>query len=132
MNLAGDYVTKNREEFERLKNDMLCIRAMSEFYAAKARAAILVLRYKFSKDATDMKKALVFLKESIEHYRTLTDLTAETYQFANSLQTGIRKIPFTSSNGRYKHWTECIGMYEKELKDFQQEMESSIFSETKD
>jgi hypothetical protein len=131
IKLAGDYVSKNREEFERLNNDILCIRAMSEFYAAKARAAMLVLHYNFSKDATDMKKALVFLKESLEHYQTLTDLTEETYVFANSLQTGIRKIPFTGSDGRYKHWTECIGMYEKELKDFQQEVENLIPSETR-
>jgi hypothetical protein len=132
INLAGVYVSKNRDEFERLKNDMLCIRAMSEFYAAKTRAAILVLRYKFSKDVTDMKKALFFLEESLEHYRILSDLTAETYLFANSLQTGIRKIPFSGSDGRYKHWTECIGVYEKELKDFQQEVENLTFSETED
>ncbi|UCE47294.1 MAG: hypothetical protein JSW47_17025, partial [Phycisphaerales bacterium] len=119
-------VLKNREEFERLRNDMLCIRAMSEFYAAKARAAMFVLRYQFSKDATDMKRALGFLEESLEHYRILADLTADTYDFANSLQMGIRKIPFTGSDGRYKHWTECMGEYAKELKDFRQEVESLI------
>ena len=111
---------------------MLCIRAMSEFYAAKAKAAMLVLRYQFSKEATDMKMALVFLEESLEHYRNLTDLTAETYIFANSLQMGIRKIPFTGSDGKYKHWTECIGEYEKELKDFRQKVENLIFTEAKD
>jgi hypothetical protein len=85
---------------------------------------MLVLRYQFSKDATDMKKALVFLEESLEHYRTLADLTAETYAFANSLQMGIRKIPFIGSDGKYKHWTECAGAYEKELKEFQMEVDS--------
>jgi hypothetical protein len=97
---------------------------MSEFYATKARAAMLVLRYQLSKDAADMKKASVFLEESLEHYRNLTDLTAETYAFANSLQMGIRKIPFTGSDGKYKHWTECIGAYEKELEDFRQQVEN--------
>jgi len=105
---------------------------MSEFYAAKARAAMLVLRYKFSKDAADMKKALFFMEESFEHYRTLADLTAETYAFANSLQMSIRKIPFTGSDGQYKHWTECIGAYEKELKDFQQEVENLISAKARD
>jgi hypothetical protein len=95
---------------------------MSEFYAAKTKAAMLVLRYQFSKEATDMKKALVFLEESLKHYRNLTSLTAETYVFANSLQMGIRKIPFTGSDGRFKHWNECIGAYEKELKEFRQEI----------
>jgi len=132
INLAGDYIRKNQEEFERLKNDMLCIRAMSEFYAAKAKAAMLVLRYQFSKDTTDMEKALDFLEESLELYRNLVDLTAETYVFANSLQMGIRKIPFTGSDGQYKHWTECIGVYEKELKDFQQEVENLISLKARD
>jgi hypothetical protein len=44
---------------------------------------------------------------------------------------GIRKIPFTGSGGQYKHWTECIRVYEKELKDFQQEVENMIAVETK-
>jgi hypothetical protein len=93
---------------------------------------MLVLRYEFSKDATEMKKALVFLEESIKHYRILADLTAETYVFANSLQMGIRKIPFTGSDGQYKHWTECIGAYEKELKDYQQEVENLISAKATD
>ncbi|MFC1636763.1 hypothetical protein ACFL5Z_18200, partial [Planctomycetota bacterium] len=132
VNRAKDHVRKNQEEFERLKNDMLCIRAMSECYAAKARAAMLILRYEFSKDAADMKKALAFLEESIRHYRILVDLTKETYAFANSLQMGIRKIPFTGSDGQYKHWTECMEVYEKELKDFRQKMENEISTGAKD
>jgi len=126
VNRARNHVRKNREEFERLRNDMLCIQAMSECYAAKAQAAILVLRYEFSKDASDMKKALAFLEESLKHYRTLVDLTTETYHFANSLQMGIRKIPFTGSDGQFKHWTECLEAYEKELRDFQQKVENVI------
>jgi hypothetical protein len=129
---ADNYVRTNQEEFERLRNDMLCIRAMSECYAAKARAAMLVLRYEFSQDAKDMEKALVFLKESLVHYRNLADLTAETYVFANSLQMGIRKIPFPGSDGKYKHWTECLGAYEKELKDFRKKVESLILVGAKD
>lgn len=131
INRAADYVRKNKEEFERIQNDILCIRAMSEFYAAKARAAMLVLRYKYSKDVTEIKKAFAFLEKSLKHYRNLTDLTAETYVFANSLQMGIRKIPFTGSDGQYKHWIECIRVYEKELKDFQQEVENLIAVEAK-
>ncbi|MHC4477747.1 MAG: beta-N-acetylhexosaminidase family protein [Planctomycetota bacterium] len=131
INRAADYVRKNREEFERLQNDILCIRAMSEFYAAKARAAMLVLRYEYSKDVTEMKKALAFLEKSLKYYRKLTNLTAETYVYANSLQMGIRKIPFTGSDGQYKHWAECIRVYEKELKDFQQEVENLIAVEAK-
>jgi hypothetical protein len=93
---------------------------------------MLVLRFKHSKDITEMKKASVFLEKSFKHYQKLTDLTAETYVFANSLQMGIRKIPFTGSDGQYKHWTECIEAYEKELKDFQQEVKNLISAKTRD
>ena len=132
INRANNYVRKNQEEFERLRNDMLCIRAMSECYAAKAHAAMRVLRYEFSQDTADMTKALIFLEKSLEHYRLLADLTAETYAYANSLQMGIRKIPFTGSDGQYKHWTECLKAYEKELKDFRQKVENVILAGAKD
>ncbi|MBN2312915.1 MAG: hypothetical protein JXM79_03230 [Sedimentisphaerales bacterium] len=131
INLACGDVRMNRGEFERIRNDMLCIRAMSEYYAAKARAAMLVVRYEFSKDTADMEKALAFMEESLSHYRTLIDLTTETYDFANSLQMGIRKIPFTGSDGQYKHWAECLGAYEKELKDFRQKVKNVISEESK-
>ena len=36
---AAPHVTKNREEFARLRNDVYCIQALSENYAAKAEAA---------------------------------------------------------------------------------------------
>ena len=131
INRAADYVRSNQQEFERLRNDMSCIRAMSEFYAAKARAAMFVLRYQHSKDAEDMKKALGFLEKSLGHYRTLADLTADTYDFANSLQMSIRKIPFSGSGGQYKHWTECLVPYEKELKDFRKEVENLVSAAAK-
>jgi len=121
---ARDHVHKNREEFERLRNDIHCIRAMSEYYAAKAQAAMLVLRYEFSKDTSDIKRALTYMEESLGHYRALVDLTRETYHFANSLQMGIRKIPFTGSDGQYKHWAQCIEAYEKELANFRQKAEN--------
>src|SRR5690606_19503613 len=47
---AAPFVTKNKEEFERLKNDMYCYNALAGFYAEKAKAAIAVLRYKYSND----------------------------------------------------------------------------------
>ena len=47
---AEPLVTKNRDEFERLRNDTRCIQAMAENYSAKVRAAELVLRYNYSHD----------------------------------------------------------------------------------
>jgi len=118
---AEPLVTKNKEEFNRLYNDIRCIRAMSENYAAKVNAAICVLRYSYSKDIQDMKQAAQYLKESLNHYRKLTELTRQTYSFAQSMQTSQRKIPFPGAEegvpANY-HWAEVLQKYEKELDDF--------------
>jgi hypothetical protein len=86
---AAPRVTANRAEFERLRNDVRCIREMSLFYGAKARAAMLVLRHQFSGDPADVEKAVPYMEESVEHFRKLTELTSDTYRFANTLQITI-------------------------------------------
>src|SRR5258708_37096294 len=58
---AAPLVTRNHDEFERLRNDVHCIQAVSECYAAKANAAELVLRYNYSKDVRDMERAAAYL-----------------------------------------------------------------------
>lgn len=115
-------VTKNRVEFERLRNDMQCIRAMCEHYASKVNAALCVLRYERSHDVSDMKQAAIFLAESVEHYRTLVQLTEHAYEFANSMQTGHRRIPVRGAVDEKPanfHWSQMLGIYEDELAEFQ-------------
>jgi hypothetical protein len=115
-------VTKNRVEFERLRNDMHCIRAMCEHYASKVNAALCVLRYERTHDVSDMKQAASFLAESVEHYRTLVQLTEHAYEFANSMQTGHRRIPVRGAVDEKPanfHWSQMLGIYEDELAEFQ-------------
>ena len=84
--------------------------------------SILVLKYNYSKDIQDLKKAAEYLSESLEHYRKLTELTQQTYSFAQSMQTSQRKIPFPGAENNVPanfHWSQCLGKYEKELEDFQ-------------
>jgi len=119
---AEPLVTKNRGEFERLRNDMHCIQAMSEFYAAKANAALHVLRYGYSKDPRDMVQARDYLAKSFDYYQRLAALTEKTYRFANGMQTSQRKIPFPGAidgvRANYR-WSQLVGQYKKELEDFQ-------------
>jgi hypothetical protein len=125
---AKPLVTKNQAEFDRLYNDIYCIRAMSGNYAAKVNAAICVLRYKFSKDVQDLKKASQYMEESLNHFKKLTELTRETYNFAQSMQTSQRKIPFSGAeNGEPAnyHWSQVLEKYEKELNDFKKYIESN-------
>ena len=121
IDAAGPDVTKNRDEFQRLRNDIHCIRAMSEFYAAKASAAMSVLRYRYSHDVADMDRAGSDLATSVKAYEKLAGLTEKTYRFANGVQTSQRKIPVPGAikgvAANY-HWTQLVGLYKKELDDF--------------
>jgi len=118
---AVPHVTRNREEFERLRNDVHCIRAMTENYTEKVRAAMLVLRYRFSHKLSDMEEAETHLVKSLEAYLKLMELTKDTYHFANSLQTSHRKIPFSGGSGgnpAYYHWKQLVDDYRLELANF--------------
>ena len=118
IDAAAAQVTANADEFGRLLNDIHCIREMALNYAAKAQAAMLVLRYGHSHDVGDMEKAAVLLGQSLDHYRALARLTAETYLYAQSMQTNQRAIPVKGGiNGRREnyHWTQLVLLYEKEL-----------------
>jgi hypothetical protein len=94
---------------------------MSKFYAEKVRAAILVLDYGYSRNKESMKKAEKHLAQSLEYYRDLTERTSKTYRYANTLQTGHRRIPIRGmKDGKpyYYHWEQMLPLYEKELEDF--------------
>lgn len=119
-------VPKNRDEFERLKNDTLCIRAMAENYADKVHAAESVLRYNYSHDVSDLDLAEKFLAASLEDFAKLTQLATNTYSFANSMQTNHRKIPIVGAvKGRPANylWSQMLPQYEAELKNFQATIE---------
>ena len=74
---AAPLVTKNRDEFERLRNDIHCIQVMAENYSAKVKAAELVLRYDYSHDVGDMEQAEKFLAESFADYQKLAALDGD-------------------------------------------------------
>jgi len=124
IDAAEPGVKANSAEFKRLKNDMYCYNELANFYAEKARAALLVLNYKYSNDITDLQKAIPFLQRSMEHFKKLSKLTDDTYLYANSMQTGQRKIPIGGNDGKNKTWVELLPKYEAELKTFTKNVDS--------
>lgn len=119
---AAPLVTKNRAEFERLRNDVHCIREMAESYCAKVKAAELVLHYNHSHNISDMENAETFLAQSFADYKKLSALATPAYQFANGMQTSQRKIPFSGGfhgTGTNYLWSQLVPLYQKELNDFQ-------------
>ncbi|UOQ96762.1 hypothetical protein MUN81_16125 [Hymenobacter sp. 5317J-9] len=121
---AAPGIRHNKEEFGRLKNDMYCYDALAGFYAEKARAAVQVLRYKYTKNVADLALSVPMLQRSVQHWQTLTKLTQNSYLYANSMQTAQRKIPMRGVDGTYKTWAEMLPVYQKELADFQHNIDS--------
>ena len=132
---AGESVTKNREEYERYVTDIQATRLICQVYAKKVEAAVKVLTYKYTMDeelkgdVSILEAAREDLKESLELYRKLAELTDKTYLYANSMQTPQRKIPFPNGE-TYGHWMQCLPEYEKEYAAFDkhvEEMKTGIF-----
>lgn len=123
MELVVGKTTKNTDEFNRLFNDVKCYNQIALFYAEKVKAAEFVLHYKYSNDIADLEQAVPYLEKSLEHYRVLTDLTKDTYLYANSMQTQQRRVPIAGTNGSNKHWSELLPQYEDELENFKRNIE---------
>jgi hypothetical protein len=121
---AAATVTKNKDEFDRLENDMFCYQALADYYAQKASAALHILRYKYSDSIKDLEKALPLLEQSVGSYKKLVTLTSGTYLYANSMQTGQRRIPIRGVNGTFKKWEEVLVPFENELAHFRHSIDS--------
>jgi hypothetical protein len=121
-------VTGDRAEFDRLRNDMYCYKALADCYAAKAEAALAVLRYKYSGDIADLRKAVGLLDSSLVAFRELTRLATPAYRYANSMQTQQRKIPVRGANGKFITWEEMLPMYEREVSVFRVHLDSLVLS----
>jgi len=110
--------TKNKAEFERLRNDMHCYREFAYFFENKVKAAKLVLDYQWGKDVKNLDAAVPFLEKSLEHYSKLVELTKNSYWYANSMQTSQRRIPIGGDDGKNKTWEELYVHYQKELANY--------------
>ncbi len=115
---AAGSVSANREGFNLLRNDILCYRAFAGCMGEKARAAMLILRFGYSGDITDLEKAIPHIAKSLEYYEELVKLTENTYLYANSMQTRQRRIPVTGINGTNKTWAELLPQYRTEFVNF--------------
>jgi hypothetical protein len=108
-------VTREAEEFARLKNDVYAYAAFARFMYAKVLAAASVLRYSQSGNLNDLDKARPFLLISLNEYRKLVKLTSDAYLYANSMQTKQRRIPIGGDDGKNKTWSELLPFFEDEL-----------------
>lgn len=117
-------ITKNKDEFNRIANDMYCYKAMAHHFSNKVNAAVQLLKYKYSNNINDLELAVPMLQKSVNDYKELARLTSSSYLYANSMQTQQRKIPMRGVNGTFKHWNEMLPVFETELKTFQSKIDS--------
>jgi hypothetical protein len=117
-------IQANKDEFERIKNDMLCYKGLAYHFSNKVKAAMMTLRYKYSGNEKDLDSAYAFLRNSLSYYKQLADITTSSYLYANSMQTAQRKIPMRGVDGTYKHWKEMLPVFEKELNTFRHKIDS--------
>lgn len=111
----SDKITKNKDEFNRLVNDINCYKDFAYSFKYKVLAAQQALNYKWSKEIEYLKKAVPLLEKSNSYYMQLVDKTKNTYYYANSMQTSQRRIPVGGDNGKFKTWEEMVPVYEDEL-----------------
>ena len=111
----GDKITKNKDEFNRLVNDINCYKDFAYSFKYKVLAAQQVLNYKWSKDINYLNKAVPLLEKSNDYYAQLVNKTKDTYLYANSMQTSQRRIPVGGDDGKFKTWTEMVSVYDEEL-----------------
>lgn len=139
---AEEYMENSirRREYEYWCTDMRAIGMMAESYCKKIEAAILIIFYKNTMDENLhgdlqlLEEAQKLMKESLDMYRRLADLTEDTYLYANSMQTPQRKIPFPDGE-EFDHWSRCFSEYEKEYNNFKkhvEEMKNGIYPQEMD
>ena len=125
---AAPFVTTEKTAFNQTKNDIYCYQALANHYAQKAAAALLVLRFKYSNDITDLEKAVPLLEQSMVSYKQLVELTKETYLYANSMQTKQRKIPMRGVDATFINWQEMLVPFNQELLHFKTAIDSIKFN----
>lgn len=115
---AAPFVTQNKAEFERLRNDMYCYYEFASFMHDKVLAAKEVLLYGHDSDISHLGRAIAPLESSLDHFRRLSDITDSTYYYANSMHTSQRRIPISGANGKNKTWRELLVHYQQERDNF--------------
>jgi len=119
---AAPKATKNKEEFERLKNDIYCYDAFARHFAEKVKAAMYVLSYQHSNKLEELDAAVPHLEKSMAVFNELVELTGESYLYANSMQTAQRRIPISGVDGTNKTWVEMQPHYQAELDNFRRNL----------
>jgi len=107
--------TRHADELRRVVADIACYARFALHFQQKVLAARQVLNYKWTKDISCLDAAVPLLQRSVDLWQQLSEMTASTYLYANSMQTAQRRIPVGGDDGRMKTWSELLPVYQAEL-----------------
>jgi hypothetical protein len=116
-------VTRNREEYERVVNDMRAIHQLMLFYRAKTQAAYETLLFGYDHNAKHLSAVDSYLAQSVDAFRELSRIADPAYRTVAGMQTSQRQIPVRGS-AETNHWRDLVPVYEKELAVFRDRMKS--------
>lgn len=119
---AAPNVTRNKDEYERVVNDLHAIALLTQYYNAKTKAAEQVLLYGYDREEAHLQQAETLLAESVDRFRELTAIAGPAYRTATSMETTQRQIPYRGGMNEFPNWQQCLPMYEKELATFRKRM----------
>jgi hypothetical protein len=117
---AAPFVTRNKNEYARVVNDMRAISLLMQFYNEKTKAAVETMLYGYDHDAAHLWKAETMLAVSVDKFRSLTNVAGSAYRTATGMETSQRRIPFRGGMNQFPNWQQCLPMYEIELATFRQ------------
>ncbi|MCS7089507.1 MAG: glycoside hydrolase family 20 zincin-like fold domain-containing protein [Limisphaera sp.] len=128
-----DRVTLRRDEFLRWQNDFRCLESLAEFYARKSEAAEEILHYRRDRQLRRLELAGAALEASVRAFEELERRAGPAYRFANSLQTGHRRIPWpcvVRGIVTNYHWSHLLPEYRAEWLAFRERCQRLLNGET--
>jgi hypothetical protein len=110
---AGAYVTKNKQEYELLVNDMRALSLVASFYKHKTDAAISGLMFLDTTNVAYLDRSVAELEKSMQVYRELAAVTKDAYHDCAGHHSPTRLVPFPIEAGLV--WSDVVNRFEDEL-----------------
>jgi hypothetical protein len=81
------------------------------------------MRFGYDHDMSHLTAAEQLLRQSVEDFKQLTELTETTYRTAAGMQTSQRQIPVRGGPAT-NHWRDLLPVYQKELAVFDRRLQT--------
>lgn len=118
---AAQAATRNREDAHRMATDAEAVWLVAKYHRSKVEAGVANALAEAGVDRTaNTALCLRTLRESVEDYRKLTNLTRTTYDSLTDVEAWdpVRGLPVPY------HWSDLLPVFEKELAAYEQQLQA--------